>query len=92
MKKFQSVLDSGLGLLDKLQDGGIREVMSMEDTIQPSSRNANEARLFAIEASASQEAEPSGRPRPGAMQALSVPGPYTRSMAISASSKRTTNR
>lgn len=63
MKKFQSVLDSGLGVLDKLQDGGIREVMSTEDTIQPSSRNANEARLFAIEASELQEAEPSGRPR-----------------------------
>ena len=63
MKEFQSVLASGLGVLDKLQDGGIREVMSTEDTIQPSSRNGNEARLFAIEASASQEAEPSGRPR-----------------------------
>jgi len=64
VKKFQSVLASGLGVLDKLQDGGIREVMNTEDTIQPSSRNANEARLFAIgEASEPQEAEPSGRPR-----------------------------
>lgn len=63
MKKFQSVLDSELDVLDKLQDGAIREVMSTEDTIQPSSRNANEARLFAIEASESQDAEPSGRPR-----------------------------
>jgi len=62
-EKIQSVLDSGLGVLDKLQDGGIREVMSTEDTIQPSLRNANEARLFAVEASESQEAEPVGRPR-----------------------------
>jgi hypothetical protein len=37
--------------------------MSTEDTIQPSSGNANEARLFAIEASESQESEPVGRPR-----------------------------
>jgi len=63
VKKFQSILDSELGVLDKLQDGGIREFMSMEETIQPSSGNANEARLFAIEASESQEAEPVGRPR-----------------------------
>ena len=63
MKKFQSVLDSGLGGPDELQDGGIRKVMSTEDTIQPSSQNANEARLFAIEASEPQEAEPAGRPR-----------------------------
>ena len=63
MKKFQSILDSELGVLDELQDGGIREVMSTEETIQPSSGNANEARLFAIEASESQEAEPVGRPR-----------------------------
>jgi len=57
VKKFQSVLDSGLGVLDRLQDGGIREVISTEDTIQPSSRNGNEARLFAIEAFESQEAK-----------------------------------
>jgi len=71
VKKFQSILDSELGVLDKLQDGGIRAVMSMEETIHPSSGNANEAsppvfgraRLFAIEASESQEAEPAGRPR-----------------------------
>jgi len=63
VKKFQSILDSELGVLDELQDGGIREVMSTEETIQPSSGNANEARLFAIEASESQEAEPVGRPR-----------------------------
>jgi len=63
VKKSQFVLDSGPGVLDKLQDGGIREIMSTEDTIQPSSRNANEARLFAIGASEPQEAEPSGRPR-----------------------------
>jgi len=35
----------------------------MKDIIQPSSRDANEARLFAIDASELQEAEPSGRPR-----------------------------
>ena len=55
MKEFQSVLDSGLGVLDRLQDDGMREVMSTEETIQPSSRNANEARLFAIEASEAME-------------------------------------
>ena len=63
MKKLHLGVDLGLRTLDELRQNGIREIMSTEDTIQPSSRNGNEARLFAIEASESQEAEPSGRPR-----------------------------
>ncbi len=63
MKKLHLGVDLALRTLDELRQSGIREIMSTEDTIQPSSRNANEARLFAIEASESQEAEPSGRPR-----------------------------
>lgn len=49
--------------LDELRQSGITEIMSTEDTIQPSSRNGNEARLFANEACEPQEAEPVGRPR-----------------------------
>ena len=63
MKKLHLGVDLALRTLDELRQGGIREIMSTEDTIQPSSRNGNEARLFAIEASESQEAEPPGRPR-----------------------------
>ena len=63
MKKLHLGVDLALRTLDELRQSGIREIMNTEDTIQPSSRNANEARLFAIEASEPQEAEPSGRPR-----------------------------
>jgi len=63
VKKLHLGVDLALRTLDELRQSGIREIMSTEETIQPSSGNANEARLFAIEASESQEAEPAGRPR-----------------------------
>ena len=63
MKKLHLGVDLALRTVDKLRQSGIREIMSTEDTIQPSSRNANEARLFANEACEPQEAEPPGRPR-----------------------------
>jgi hypothetical protein len=63
VKKLHLGVDLALRTLEELRQSGIREVMSTEDSTQPASGYANEARLFAIEASESQEAEPSGRPR-----------------------------
>ena len=64
MKKLHLGVDLAVRGLDELGQGGIKEVMSTEDTIhQPLSWNEQDARLFAIEASESQEAEPTGRLR-----------------------------
>jgi len=63
VKKLHLGVDLALRTLDELRQSGIREIMSTEDTIQPSSRNGNEASLFVMPAPGAQETEPPGRPR-----------------------------
>lgn len=55
--------DSALSVLDEWWESGIREVMSTEETIPPSSRNEKESTLFVMGPSAPRKTEPSGRPR-----------------------------
>jgi transposase len=50
-------------VLDELRETDIKEAMSTEDTIQPSSRNEKEPTLFAIPLSEPSEPVPPGRPR-----------------------------
>lgn len=63
MKKLHRVSDLALGRLDELARDTIREVMSTEETIQPSSPSGNEGTLFVLPASEPQESPPPGPAR-----------------------------